>query len=143
MLKKVTNESLNCINGMVEFMLQNLPQADIEIKHDLCGNLYSRYCFIPKDVVVVGALLKVPTLLIVNGDCVIFDGEKTQRVTGYKMLQGQAYRQSAFRALEDTSLTMLAVVEGCSTVEEAEKFITDQSALLTNHRKELLEECQE
>lgn len=143
MLKKVTNESLNCINGMVQFMLQNLPQADIEIKHDLCGNLYSRYCFIPKDVVVVGALLKVPTLLIVNGDCVIFDGEKTQRVTGYKMLQGQAYRQSAFRALEDTSLTMLAVVEGCSTVEEAEKFITDQSALLTNHRKELLEECQE
>lgn len=143
MLKKVTNESLNCINGMVQFMLQNLTQADIEIKHDLCGNLYSRYCFIPKDVVVVGALLKVPTLLIVNGDCVIFDGEKTQRVTGYKMLQGQAYRQSAFRALEDTSLTMLAVVEGCSTVEEAEKFITDQSALLTNHRKELLEECQE
>lgn len=143
MLKKVTNESLNCINGMVQFMLQNLPQADIEIKHDICGNLYSRYCFIPKDVVVVGALLKVPTLLIVNGDCVIFDGEKTQRVTGYKMLQGQAYRQSVFRALEDTSLTMLAVVEGCSTVEEAEKFITDQSALLTNHRKELLEECQE
>lgn len=143
MLKKVTNKSLNCINGMVQFMLQNLPQVDIEIKHDICGNLYSRYCFIPKDVVVVGALIKVPTMLIVNGDCIIFDGEKTQRVTGYKILEGQAYRQSAFRALEDTSLTMLAVVEGCSTVEEAEKFITDQSALLTNHRKELLEECQE
>lgn len=142
MLKKVTNQSLNCINGMVEYMLQNTKPVDIKIKHDICGNLYSRYCRVPKDVVIVGALLKVPTLLIINGDCIVYDGQKTQRVTGYKMIQGQAYRQSAFRALEDTQLTMLATVQGCSTVQEAQKYITDQSMLLTNHRQELLEECQ-
>lgn len=142
MLNKVTNESLNCINSMVNYMLQNVDPVDVQIKHDICGNLYSRYCLVPKDVVIVGALLKVPTLLIVNGDCIVYDGQKTQRITGYKMLQGQAYRQSAFRALQDTQLTMLAVVQGCSTVEEAQRYITDQSALLTNHRTELLEQCQ-
>lgn len=138
MLKAVSNESLNVINTAVQYMLQNVDPVDVPIDHSLCGNLYARHCLVPKDVVIVGALLKVPTAIIIHGDCIVYDGQRTQRITGYHVLMGQAYRQSMFRALEPTHITMLATVKNSNTPEDAEKQITDQHQLLTNHRQELL-----
>lgn len=137
MLKAVTNDSLNCINAITEFMLQNTDQVQIKIDQDLCGNFYARHCLVPKDVVIVGALLKVPTAIIIDGDCIVYDGKETRRITGYKIIAGQAYRQSIFRAIEPTHITMLAMVNS-TNLEDVQRQLTDQHMLLTNHRQELL-----
>lgn len=138
MLNAVTNDSLNCINSIVAYMLENTQQVQIKIDQDLLGSFYARHCLVPKDVVIVGALLKVPTVVIIDGDCIVYDGQKTKRITGYKILAGQAYRQSVFRAIEPTHITMIAMVKS-SNVDDVQKEITDQHLLLTNHRKELLQ----
>lgn len=140
-LKKSTNKSLDIVRNVAEYLLQNTIEKDIQIKHCICGELYIRKCIIPKDVVAVSALIKVPTVVIIDGDCLVYDGQKVSRVTGYKALQGQAYRESIFKALEDTQITMIAVVKS-DTPQNAQKQITDQYVLLTNHRQEFKQLCQ-
>lgn len=106
-----------------------LPQVAIPTEHVFHAGMYARTIRIPADVMLTGALIKIPTLLILDGDTLVYTEDGTVRVTGHRVMLGAAGRKQAFLAIADTMLTMVFAT-GAATVEEAEAEFTDEVDLL-------------
>ncbi|MDY0242698.1 MAG: hypothetical protein RBR34_11020 [Rhodospirillaceae bacterium] len=106
-----------------------LPQVAIPTEHVFHAGMYARTICIPADVMLTGALIKIPTLLILAGDALVYTEDGATRVTGHQVMLGAAGRKQAFLAIADTMLTMVFAT-GAATVEEAETEFTDEVDLL-------------
>ena len=138
-LLPLTPEQNNFLCDLAVYALEHSKEVDIPIEHFIHEGVYYRTCKVPKDVAILGAFIKIPTTVIVSGDCYVTLGNTIGRLKGYNVIKAEAGRRQAFRAVEDTYITMCFKTEG-STVEEAEKEFTDEWMLLTTNRKELLKE---
>ncbi len=118
----------------LEQAIEREAQIDIPITHTLHGGLYARTAHIPAGAVIVGALIKVPTLLILNGDCDVYTGEEVAHLNGYYVLSADAGRKSAFFAHQHTTLTMVFPTRA-ATVEEAEAAFTDETDKLQTRNR--------
>lgn len=116
----------------IENVLMAFPQIELDTDHVIHGSMYARTITMPKGTVLSGALIKVPTMLIINGHCRVFVGNDTINVEGYNVLAASANRKQAFLALEDTSLTMIFHTDA-DTVKAAEIEFTDEHELLMSH----------
>ena len=112
-----------------------MPQINLPVSHALHAGLYHRTVTIPAGVSVAGALIKLPTLLIVDGDCEVFTGSEVARLAGHHVLQCQPHRKQVFLAHTDTHLTMIFPTQA-ATVEEAENEFTDEAAMLQSRQGE-------
>lgn len=112
---------------------RELPQVSLETRHVLHAGLYCRTILIPAGVEITGALIKIPTVVIVSGDCDVFLGEETARLTGYCVLPAAAQRQQAFLAHADTLVTMI-FPSSARTVAQAEEEFTDEAQDLASRR---------
>jgi hypothetical protein len=111
-----------------------LPQVAIETGHVLHAGLYARTIRIPAGVLLTGALIRIATLLVVEGDVVVFvDGEPLE-LTGYHVLPAAAGRKQALLARADTHLTMIFATRATS-VAEAEAEFTDEADRLASRRQ--------
>lgn len=108
-------------------------QIVLETDHVIHGGMYTRTITMPKGIVLAGALIKVPTTLIVNGHCRVYLGDNAVDLRGYHVLAASAGRKQAFVAFEETQLTMIFVTNA-QTVEEAEGQFTDEADLLMSRR---------
>lgn len=115
------------------------PQEDIATHHVLHGGAYIRTIKIRKDIVLVGALIKIPTTLIVDGDVSVYLDEEVRRLTGYHVLAASANRKQAFRAHEDTMLTMIFATEA-KNIEQAEAQFTDEHEKLISRHPDSINE---
>lgn len=122
---------------MILYALENLPEVDVPIEQFIHEGVYYRTCRVPKGVTIIGALIKIPTTVIVSGDCMVSLGLTVGRLTGYHVIRAEAGRRQAFRAFEDTCITMCFKTNS-KDVKEAEKEFTDEWMLLTTNRDELL-----
>ncbi|MDR1684877.1 MAG: hypothetical protein LBR82_00270 [Desulfovibrio sp.] len=111
------------------------PQVDIPTDHVFHAGMYARTIMIPKGTVLTGALIKIPTILIISGDTLIYGEYGIFRYTGYCVAVGEAGRKQAFHALADTYLTMLFPTD-VKTVDEAERQFTDEYEKLFARRME-------
>lgn len=116
-----------------EDRLINLPQVPLETRHTLHAGMYARTITIPAGCVITGALIKIPTLLIVDGHCEVFTGRDTAVLNGYHVLQAEAHRKQVFLAYTDTKLTMIFPTQA-TTVEQAENEFTDEADMLLTRR---------
>lgn len=126
-----TNRGLKVIRAAEAAILAR-PQIDIKVQHNLhkMAQLYSRTILIPAGVMITGALIKIATMLIVNGDVLVYiGGRKPLRLSGYHVLEAAAGRKTAFLAQADTHLTMTFHTTA-TTVGEAERQMTDEFAKL-------------
>lgn len=111
-----------------------LPQVPIRTAHLLHGGMYARTVYVPAGVLITGTQIKVATVLIVEGEVLIYvGGEKPLPVAGYNVLPASAGRKQAFVAQSDMRLTMIFPTKA-ATVEEAEREFTDEYDLLASHR---------
>lgn len=111
-----------------------LPQVPIRTEHLLHAGMYARTVYVPAGVLITGVLIKVATVLIVEGDALIYLGhEKPLEVAGYNVLPASAGRKQAFVARSDMRLTMIFPTTA-ATVEEAEREFTDEVDLLASRR---------
>lgn len=110
-----------------------LPQNPIDTQHVLHAGMYHRTIMIPAGGFITGALIKIPTTLIVSGDTTVFIGGETKRLTGYYVIPAKAMRKQAFLAHSDTYLTM-SFCTTATTVEEAEQEFTDEHASLSSRK---------
>jgi hypothetical protein len=78
-------------------------------------------------------MIKIPTIVIVSGDCAIFAGERWQTVSGYEVILASEHRIQAYVTLAETAITMLFPTDA-KTVEEAEAQFTDEAADLLSRR---------
>lgn len=119
---------------LLEQSARALPQVSLETTHALHAGLYARTVTLPAGVVLTGAEIKIPTLLIISGDVLVYGDEGPVRLTGYHVTLGAAGRKQAFCALADTQLTML-FASAAPTVAAAEREFTDEYEKLLTHRE--------
>lgn len=118
----------------LESELAKRPQVDVKTEHVLHAGMYARTITIPAGVALTGALIRVATVLIINGDTDVFVGGETKRLTGYQVLPASAGRKQAFYAYSDTQVTMVFPTKA-STVEQAEDEFTEEAhKLLSRHQ---------
>lgn len=105
------------------------PQVEIPTHHVIHAGMYARTITVPAGVVLTGALIKRATVLIINGDAVVYrDGEPVE-FTGHNVLACSAGRAMAIVARTDTHMTMVFPTTA-ATVAEAEDQFTDEAARL-------------
>lgn len=112
----------------------HLPQVPIPTDHVFHAGMYARTIKIPAGVALTGAQIKIPTILIISGDALIYGEGGATRYAGYHVALGQCGRKQAFYALQDTYLTMLFPT-GATTVDAAEKAFTDEYEKLFSRKE--------
>ena len=117
----------------VENVFSLLPQELVYTHHVLHGGLYSRTMRIPEGIIITGALIKIATLLIVQGDALVWTGNERVLLEGYNILPAHANRKQLFLAKTDVLLTMIFPTQA-KTIEEAEREFTDQYAELASRQ---------
>lgn len=117
----------------LEAVTRELPQVEIATHHVLHGGLYARTIRIPAGVLLTGAFIRVPTLLIVDGCVTVNTGDEPVTLAGRNVLAASAKRRQAFLAHTDTTLTMVFATQA-QTVAEAEEEFTDEAHLLMSRK---------
>lgn len=117
----------------LETMALTHEQVPIVTEHVIHGGMYARTIMVPAGTMITGALIKVPTTLIVQGDCTVYIGEGPVEVHGYNVIPASAGRKQAFIAHTDTWLTMMVATDA-KDVDGAEQHFTDEVELLGSHR---------
>ena len=117
----------------VENGLLAMPQPPIETHHILHAGMYARTIRIPAGLAITGALVKIPTMLVIQGDTIVWMGNEVKRITGYGVLTAAAGRKQMFIAMADTYITMVFPT-AAQTAEEAEREFTDEFDLLASRR---------
>lgn len=131
-IKAMSVDSINLVRRFEEVALEQ-PQINLEIIHTFHAGIYARTVLIPAGVLITGALIKIPTCLIVSGTVKVFTGEASHTLCGYNVLSAEAGRKQVFLALKDTTLTMMFATKA-KTVEEAEAEFTDEFDMLQSNQ---------
>lgn len=108
-----------------EEYLFGLPQEPLETLHTIHAGVYTRTITIPRGVAITGALIKVPTTLVINGDVLLTVGGEVTRLKGYNVIPASAGRKTIFAAHRDSQITMIHHTSALS-VEEVEMEFTDE-----------------
>lgn len=118
----------------LEGVASQRPQVTIMTEHAIHGGMYARTIRLPAGVMITGALVKLATLLIVQGDAMAYIGDdEPLRLHGYTVLPASAGRKQAFVAIGDTNMTMVFPT-AARTVDEAERKFTDEIDILMSRR---------
>jgi hypothetical protein len=117
----------------LEAWSQRQPQVRLPVQHFLHAGVYQRTVTVPAGTMITGALVKIPTLLITNGEAQVYVGRQTIRLAGYNVIRAEPGRKQAFAALTDLHLTMV-FASNAATVEQAEAEFTDEVELLQSRR---------
>jgi hypothetical protein len=125
------------IDGLTRLQtaLMEAPQIDLQTEHIIHGGIYTRTIRLDGGIWLVGALIKVPTLLIVSGNTRVFTGESWIELEGFHIIPAKAGRKQVFVTHEPTVISMSFKTEA-KTVEQAEKEFTDEFELLMSHRSD-------
>lgn len=121
----------------IESFTIKIEQTEITTSHTLHGGVYSRTIMIPAGVVLTGALIKIPTTLVISGHVLVYVGDKSFELNGYNAFAASANRKQAFIAKTDTYITMVFRT-AAKNIEEAENEFTDESALLSSRRPDAI-----
>ena len=132
-LPATTPAALDKVRVAEERVMQ-LEQAPIQTEHILHGGMYSRTVRLIPGTVIVGALLKVPTVLIVNGSTKVMAGEKWYDLEGYNIMPASRGRKQIFVTTGPTEITMIFATKA-KTVEEAEAEFSDECDKLLSRRQ--------
>ena len=135
-LQELSPETLQ---KMQEFQLWGLSlpkekQVSPQIEHSLHGGMYARTVRIPAGTIGVGAIVRVPTQVILHGHCLFNAGDKLVEFKGFHVLQGIPGRKQMIYTFEDTQITAVHRTDA-KTVEEAEAEATEEVALLSTRRE--------
>lgn len=115
----------------LEAITSQMPQVPIPTDHVLHGGLYARTIVIPAGVLLTGAFIKVPTLLVFDGHAHVNTTGEGLELCGRHVLAASAGRRQVFMAHEDTSLTMVFATSA-TTVDQAEEEFTNEAHLLAS-----------
>jgi hypothetical protein len=129
----MSDEAISKVQKLQD-IVASAEQAVFETQHVIHDGVYSRTMMLPAGHVLVGALLKVPTTLIVNGDCVGYIGDEIVHLSGHAVLAASARRKQVFVANTDTWLTMILKTD-LKDIESIENYFTDEATLLASRQE--------
>lgn len=115
--------------------LQTVPQADMGTDHFVFAGCYVRTIKAEKGTVFAGGQVTIPTVLVICGKGKLFCGQRKAHVDGYYVLRGEAHRQVAFIAEEDTYFTMFYATEKDNPIDCEEEFTDHPDKLITRRQQ--------
>lgn len=129
------------IDRVYQIEAENLarPQTDLRFEHRLHAGVYARTMIVPelaegKACLITAALIRVPTLLISQGDALVYVGEDAPyRLTSHQIIEAAAGRKTAYVAASGFRLTMIFATSA-QTVEEAEEEFTAEAHMLQSRK---------
>tara|TARA_R110000744_G_scaffold120386_2_gene224316 strand:+ start:435 stop:893 length:459 start_codon:yes stop_codon:yes gene_type:complete len=125
----MTDAALDNARAM-EKLVGAAPQYAVETHHVIHGGMYCRTILLPAGHILTGALVKVPTLLTVNGCVSVYLGDAgSVEIEGHAVLPASPGRKQVFVSHTDTHISMVFATNAQS-VEEAEGFMTDEADIL-------------
>lgn len=130
-LPAVSGFELSVIRDIERRTLETQPQVNLPVIHSLHAGVYSRTVMLPADRYMTGAEMKIPTTVVIFGDCLVNLAGEFVRVTGHATLCGAPGRKQLFVAVVDTYVTMFFATFA-KTVAEAEAEFTDQAGELNS-----------
>jgi hypothetical protein len=108
------------------------PQVKIATHHVLHAGLYARTILVPAGTMLTGALVDIPTTVIVSGDCTVALGDgRTERLTGYHVLAAEGRRKQAYIAHADTWITAVFASSAKSVAEAEDEFTAEAHKLMS------------
>ena len=119
----------------LEKLLHTLPQSEPVMEHLLHAGMYFRTARVEANQVFTNVLVKIPTILIVNGSAAVNVNGRWHWLHGYSVLAASAHRKSVYLTRTATDFTM-AFLSNAKTVEEAEREFTDESEQLLSRSQE-------
>jgi hypothetical protein len=131
----VMSDKMRSELGLVQQQMLALPQVEVQTDHVIHSGVYTRTIRLAAGVVLMGALIKIPTTLIVSGRTKVFTGENWIELDGYHVIPARAGRKQIFITGTETSITMIFRTDA-TTVEQAESEFTDESDLLMSKQSE-------
>lgn len=127
-----SQEAIERVTRLSEEVLK-LPQADLPTEHTLHGGMYARTLRMVPGTVCCGAMIKVPTIIIIQGNVIVYTNGDSVELKGYNIFAGSADRKQAVYTLSDVSWTMIFRTDA-ETVEEAEEeFTNEYSSLMSRN----------
>lgn len=118
----------------IEVKMMQMTQLQIPTEHILHAGMYARTVRLEPGSAIVGVLIKVPTILVVNGRCAVFAGDRWHQIYDYQVIAAEAGRKQVFIALAQTEITMILTSEA-GTIQEAEEEFTDEADTLLSRRE--------
>jgi hypothetical protein len=112
-----------------------LEQIELATEHVFHAGMYARTLRLPAGTVITGALVKIPTLLIVNGNARMTVNDGWVELSGYNVIPACGGRKQVFWCVGDVEMTMLFPT-AAQTVEQAEEEFTDEADKLLSRRQE-------
>ena len=116
--------------------VMKLPQMNFPTHSFLHAGIYTRTVVLPPDAVLVGAKIKIDTLLITQGHCLVNINEQIMEVDGYHIFRAAAGRRQFFRSFSETYITMNFATQSTDLAECEKEFTDEWEQLLTNKFKE-------
>ncbi len=117
----------------VEHKVREMEQISVQTEHVLHAGMYARTVRLDANVLIVGVLIKRPTMLVVEGHAQVFAGDKWYAIDGYNVIAASAGRKQMYVTTEPTSITMLFPTKA-TTVEQAEAEFTDETDNLISRK---------
>lgn len=111
--------------------LSEYPSFEVETQHTLHDGVYTRTICMAAGTAISGALVRVPTTLIISGDVTMTTGLDTVRINSYRVLAAMAGRKQVFYAHSDTHISMLFATDA-KTIEQAESEFTHEADRLAS-----------
>lgn len=105
----------------------------VQMEHHLHAGMYARTCRLVENMVITSVFIKIPTLLIVNGDCIVLAGEEWRELKGYNVIPANADRKQIYVTRCATEITMI-FPSSAITIEEAEAEFTNEADSLLSRR---------
>lgn len=137
MVAKMKNQTVATIEAVrrLEDEALKLPQVPIHTEHSFHAGMYARTIMIPQGVVLTGAIIQIPTMLIFSGHAAVYTPEGAEDWIGYRVVLAPANRKQAFFAKQNTYLTMVFPTSA-TTIEEAENEFTAEADRLLSRKQE-------
>lgn len=120
----------------LEKELQKHEQGSYFTNHVLHAGMYARTLVTPPFTVITGALIKIPTMLITHGEITAYVGNGSVRLHGYNVLPASAGRRQAVYSHDTDAYYTMIFPTTAKTVEDAERYFTDEYSLLASHKDE-------
>ena len=128
----ITPEALAQISG-VEEKMRSMPQIHVRTEHVFHAGMYARTIRLAARVSIVSVLIKIPTMIVVNGICRVYAGDVWRDLEGFNVIPANAGRKMIYVTSTETQITMM-FPSNAKSVEEAERQFTEDADMLLSRQ---------
>lgn len=123
---------------ILEDIIRQHPQMEFETEHVFHAGMYVRTVRLPQPkqgeaTIFTSVIIKIPTMVIVNGVCDVLIDDIGVRLSGYNVVACDAGRKQVYIAHTKLEITMFFPTDADS-VEKAESAFTDEAENLLSRK---------